>query len=198
MAFKSHFQEYGIHVDQGIDGLQRPALLFPGPLHDFVRDGAHRLGRDLVAVEVLDMGLDVPRRHPLGVHRDDLLLQPGDIFLVLLDDPRLKIGLSIPRNIQVDLTELGFDGLGREAVFGAVGGLGFLVVFFVAQMVRQLPLEERFDDTSRMKALKSSRYSPPFSFSSFLSSSRSRANGTPLIHFTCSRRFTQFSLHSQR
>lgn len=44
MTFQPHFQEHGIHVDQGIDGLQRPALPFPGPLHDSVRDGAHRLG----------------------------------------------------------------------------------------------------------------------------------------------------------
>ena len=32
------------------------------------------------------MVLDVPRRHLLGVHGDDLLLQPGDVLLALFDD----------------------------------------------------------------------------------------------------------------
>jgi hypothetical protein len=39
-----------------------------------------------------------------------------------------------------------FDGLRCVAVSGIVGGFGFLVVFFEAQMVGQLALEERFDD----------------------------------------------------
>jgi len=146
MALQPHLQEHGGHVDQGIDGFQRPALPFPGPLHDFVRDRAHRLGRDLVAVKVLDMGLDVPGRHPLGVHRDDFLLQTGDVFLTFLDDLGLKIGFSVSGDIQVDLAELGLDGLGGIAVSGVVNGFCFLVVFFEAQMVGQLSLEQRFDD----------------------------------------------------
>jgi hypothetical protein len=92
------------------------------------------------------MGLDVPGRHPLGVHRDDLLFQSGDVFLPLLDDLGLEVGFPVPRDIQVDLPELGFDGLGRLPVSGVVCDLGFLVVFFEAQMIGQLALEERFDD----------------------------------------------------
>lgn len=92
------------------------------------------------------MGLDVPGCHPLGVHRDDLLLQPRDVFLPLLDDLGLKIGLPVPRNLQADLPKLRFEGLGRVAVPGILCRFGFLVVLFVAQMVGQLPLEERFDD----------------------------------------------------
>lgn len=87
----------------------------------------------------------VPGRHPFGVHRDDFLFQPRDVLLALLDDLGLKIGLPVPRNIQVDLAELGFDGLGGEAVSGVVGGFCFLVVLFIAQMVGQLAVEDRFD-----------------------------------------------------
>jgi hypothetical protein len=43
-------------------------------------------------------------------------------------------------------SELGLNGLGRVAVSGVVCGLGFLVVFFEAQMIGQLALEERFDN----------------------------------------------------
>jgi hypothetical protein len=49
---------------------------------------------------------------------------------MLLDDLGLKIRLPVPRDIQVDLADLGFDSLGRVAVSGIVRGLGFLVVFF--------------------------------------------------------------------
>jgi hypothetical protein len=49
-----------------------------------------------------------------------------------------------------------------------------------------------------MKAFKSSRDLTPFSLSSFFSSSRSRANGTSLIHFAYSRRFTRFSSTSDK
>jgi hypothetical protein len=45
MALEAHLQERGIHINQGVDGFQRPALPFPGPLHHFVRDGDHRPGR---------------------------------------------------------------------------------------------------------------------------------------------------------
>ena len=114
MAFVPHLQEHGIHVDQGINRLQRPALPIPGPVQDLVRDRAHRLGRDLVAIEVLNVGLDVPGGHPLGVHRDDFVLEPGDVLLAFLNDLGLEIGFPVPRDIQADLAIFGFDGLGRE------------------------------------------------------------------------------------
>ena len=76
----------------------------------------------------------------------NLLLEPRDVLLPLLDDLRLKIRLPVPGNLQVDLPELRFEGLGREPVTGVVGGLGLLVVFFVTQMVGQLALEESLDD----------------------------------------------------
>ena len=92
------------------------------------------------------MGLDVPGRHSLGIHGDDLVLEPGDIFLALFYDLGLKIGLPVPGNLQVDLAKLRFDGLGRVAVPGVLRGLGFLVVLLVTQMPGQLALKERFDD----------------------------------------------------
>lgn len=103
MAFMPHLQEHSIHIDQGIDGFQRPVLPFPGPVQDLVRDRAHRLRRDLVTVEIIDVGLDVPSRHPLGVHGDDLVLEPGYVLLALLYDLELKIGLPLPGNLQADL-----------------------------------------------------------------------------------------------
>jgi len=54
--------------------------------------------------------------------------------------------LPVPGNLQADLPELRFEGLGREPVPGVAGALGLLVVLFVAQMVGQLALEERLDD----------------------------------------------------
>jgi hypothetical protein len=92
------------------------------------------------------VGLDVPGRHPLGVHRDDFLFEPRDVFLALLDDLGLKIGLPVPGDLQVDLAKLRFDGLGGIAVSGIIGDLGFLVVLLETQMVGQLTVDERFGD----------------------------------------------------
>jgi hypothetical protein len=71
---------------------------------------------------------------------------PGDVLLSLLDDLGLKVGFPVPRDIEVDLAELGFNSFGGVAVSGVIRGLGLLIVFFEAQMVGQLPLEERFND----------------------------------------------------
>ena len=98
MAFVSHLREYGIHVDLSIHGLLMPFLLFSGSIQGLVCNRAFRLGRDLRAMVVLDMGRDVPGRQYIGAHRDDLVLEPGFILLALLDNYfRLKIALPIPR-----------------------------------------------------------------------------------------------------
>jgi hypothetical protein len=55
MTFDPHLQDYGIHVDDGIDRLQRPDLPLLGPFQYPVRNGAYGLRKDLVVVEILDM-----------------------------------------------------------------------------------------------------------------------------------------------
>jgi hypothetical protein len=57
------------------------------------------------------MVLDVLGCHPLGVHRDNFLFQPRDVFLTLFNDLGRKIGLPVQGHIQINLAKLGFDAL---------------------------------------------------------------------------------------
>jgi hypothetical protein len=107
--------------------------------------------------------------------------------------------LPVPGNLQADLAEFGFDGLGREAVSAVVGGPGLLVVLFIAQMVGQLALAQRFDDLLADRpheALKSSSDLTPLSLSSFFSSSRSSAKLNLLESFYSSKEVYAVGLHS--
>jgi hypothetical protein len=79
--------------------------------------------------------LDISCGHPLGVHRDDFLFQPGDVFLPLLDHLRVKSRFAVPRHIQIDLAELGLDGLGRVTISDVVGSLRFLIVLLESQVI---------------------------------------------------------------
>jgi hypothetical protein len=79
--------------------------------------------RGLDPVELAQLPLDVPRAHPAGVHRDDLVVEPGKASLVLGDQLRLKGAAPIPRNLQVHLAGIGDDGLLAVAVAVAVAPL---------------------------------------------------------------------------
>ena len=76
------------------------------------------------------MGLEIPGRHAVGVHGDDLIFLARDALFALLYILRLKLRLAVTRDIQADLTELGFYSLGSVAVSGVIDDLGLLVVFF--------------------------------------------------------------------
>src|SRR6201990_260748 len=49
------------------------------------------------------MADDLARAHTAGVHRDDLVVEPRETALVLGDQLRIKAGLAVPRNRQLDL-----------------------------------------------------------------------------------------------
>jgi hypothetical protein len=75
MALSSHLEKHCIHVDNRIDQLDRPALPFSGSFYNFVDNGPDGFRRDLIIIEILDVGLDIPGGHVFGIHGYDFFFQ---------------------------------------------------------------------------------------------------------------------------
>ena len=85
------------------------------------------------------MGLNISRRHPLGVHGQDLLLYVlADAGLVLFQHLRLKFPLPVPGNRYRYISKAGAQRFAAVAVTAVVCVLVLIVVFAVAQLVIQL------------------------------------------------------------
>jgi hypothetical protein len=67
----------------------------------------HQLRRNLDAVQLAQVRLDVPGGHASGVERDDLLVEPREAPLVLGDQRRLEPTLATAGNRQLELAGVG-------------------------------------------------------------------------------------------
>lgn len=134
-----------IEEDDCADGLQRAVLPFLDERDDLVGDvGSERRG-NLDAVELLQMVLDVAGRDALGVHSDNLILNTGNIALILLHDSWLKFTVTIARNLDVDIAVLRTDRLLAIAI-AAVGRLFVLhIVLGVTKGRIQLRVQHLLD-----------------------------------------------------
>jgi hypothetical protein len=57
------------------------------------------------------MADDLARAHAARVHRDDPVVESGEAALILGDQLRIKPGLAVARNLQLDLAGIGDDRL---------------------------------------------------------------------------------------
>ena len=88
------------------------------------------------------MGLNISRRHSLGVHGQDLLLYVlADAGLVLLQHLGLKFAFPVAGNGHFHISEAGAQRLAAVAVAAVVRGLVPVVVSAVAQFILQLRLQ---------------------------------------------------------
>src|SRR4051812_23350202 len=87
------------------------------------------------------MTLDVPDRHPPGVHPQDLVVETGEPALPPLDQLGLEAPLPIPGHLDVHLAQLGLEGLGAGPVPGVRGATPLRVVLLVPQVLGHLGLQ---------------------------------------------------------
>jgi hypothetical protein len=111
-----------VEEDQRVDRLQRPGLPGRDLLEHRVRHGADQVRGDLDPVQLAQVALDLPGAHAPRVHRDDLVVEPGEAPLVLGDQLRVEARLPIPRHLELDPPGLGQHGLLAVAV-AAVGAV---------------------------------------------------------------------------
>ena len=57
------------------------------------------------------MADDLTCAHAPGVHRNDLFVEPREAALVLGDQLRIKAGVAVTRNLQLDLSGIGNERL---------------------------------------------------------------------------------------
>jgi hypothetical protein len=91
-----------VQVDDDVQLLERPAL--PGA-HVVLDRGRHLRDQpvgDVDAVDLAQLPLDLPRRHPAGVEGEDLLVEAVERAGVLGHDPRLEARVPIARQLDRD------------------------------------------------------------------------------------------------
>ena len=143
-----------IQKNHRVDSLQRPLLPFFRYGENLVCNAAHCGIRDLYAIDVLNVILNIADSHPLGVHGQNLFLDVlTDAGLVFLQHLRLKFALAIPGHGHLHITKVGPQSLAAVTVAAVVRVLVFVVVPAVAQLIVQLGLQTIFHKFSAMVSL---------------------------------------------
>src|SRR5579862_8448260 len=118
---------------------------------------ADKVAADLDAVDLGQMRLDVARRQPARVEREDLVVEPLETPLALPDDLRLETAVAISRRFDQHRSVLGRKRLRRRPVTRVTGAAGRLLMRLVAEMLSQLrrhrplnkPLRQLREHTAR-------------------------------------------------
>ena len=74
-AFVADLDPDGVEEHQRIAEIERPVLPFRHLVQHRVGDRRDQVGRDVDAVELLEMAADLANRHAARIHRDDLLVE---------------------------------------------------------------------------------------------------------------------------
>src|SRR5205823_2222533 len=124
-----------------VEIIQRPLLPGLYILQDGIGDPADQIPPHRDSVELAQVSLDIPRREPTRVERQDLLVEPLKAPLALSHQPRLKAPVTIPRRPDLDRPMLRAQRLGRRPVARVPRAARRLLMALIAEMVSELDLE---------------------------------------------------------
>jgi hypothetical protein len=103
------------------------------------------------------MMLDIAHRHPAGIERDDHVVEAAKASLALGHQARRETAVAVPRDLQLQITDLGRDRLRRRAISRIRVEPGFGITLVIAEMLGQLGLQPalqgRFDQAGHEAAL---------------------------------------------
>src|SRR6266545_3292047 len=137
-----------VQIDNRVQLLERPAL--PGA--DVVLDRGGHLAdqpvRDVDSVQLAQMPLDLPGRHPARVQREDLLVEAVERAAVLGHDPRLKRRVTVTWQLDRDRPVDRAQRLRRRPVAPIRLLLRRLGARRVAEMLLQLGAGRPLDQTT--------------------------------------------------
>lgn len=100
-----------------------------------------QVGGDVGAVELAQMTLDVASAHASRIKREDLVVEAVEPALMLAHHFGVERGVAVSRDVELDRSILGLDGLRRVPVAAIARASPFSVVRLVAQMVGHLGFE---------------------------------------------------------
>jgi hypothetical protein len=130
-----------VEEDDRVDVLQRPLLPRRSVVHHRVGDAADQIAPDMHTVDVGQVRLDIPRRQPPEVQRQDLVVKPLKAPLALADDLRRKAAVAITRRVDPDLPVLGDQRLRCRPVARVARSARWLLVAVIADVIGQLDLQ---------------------------------------------------------
>jgi hypothetical protein len=126
------FDEQAIEVDDRVDGLKGPGLPGLEIVDHRLGHGRDQGGRDLGAVEFLQVALDLAGGHPARVERNHLVVEALETALALLHELRREGTRPVARDLDRESAGVGQHGLGAGAVAGVLAGHLRLLVRVVA------------------------------------------------------------------
>src|SRR3989337_979455 len=99
------------------------------------------------------MPSDLPGAHATCVHRDDLLVEPGETALILGDQLRIEARLAVARNVDLQLARLGCYGLPAIAVAHVTSAFACrqMVIHLSVQRALRKCLLQRVQQTALLK-----------------------------------------------
>lgn len=115
-AFIADLQALLVEIEDGVHRLQRALLPLLDLRQYLVGDGGDQVGRDLQAVQFLQVALDLSHAHAACIHADHVVVEAGQPALVLGDQLRLEGGLPAARNVQFQFAVGREDGLWAGAI----------------------------------------------------------------------------------
>src|SRR3954471_13862051 len=142
----AHLDPDRVEKDHRVERLERAVLPFGHLVQHRVCHRADQVGRDLKAVELAQVPLDIAGAHAAGVHRHELVVEAREAALVLGDELRVEGRQPVARDLQIELGGVGEHALGTVAIptIGApvrLAGLEVVVQFGVQRTLRQGLLE---------------------------------------------------------
>jgi hypothetical protein len=88
----------GVEEHQRIADIERPVLPFRHLVQHRVGHRRDQIGRNVDAVQLLEVAADLAHRHAARVHRDDLLVEVRKAPLILGDQLRIESAGPVARH----------------------------------------------------------------------------------------------------
>jgi hypothetical protein len=119
------------------------------PLSDFLENGigdpADQIGRDLDAIELLEVTLNLAHRHATRVERENPVVKTVEAGLALRHQLRLEAPLAVPRNLDLQIAVVRLQRLLGVAVADVPGSAAGRITFLVSKVRRQLGSQGTLD-----------------------------------------------------
>ena len=142
-----------VEENERVDRIERPLLPGGHFVEHRIGHRADQVGRDVDAIQFVQMSDDLPGAHAARVHRHDLVIEPGKAALILGDQLRIEARLAITRHVDRQLAGVGHHGLAAIAVTRVAGAVlaSEVMIHLRVQGALGQRLLQRIEQTSLLK-----------------------------------------------
>src|SRR4029453_1066538 len=135
----------GVEEDDWINVVQRSGLPCLDLIHYGVGDVRDQGRRNIRAVDVLQLALDVADRHAPSVHRQDLVIKPLQAGLTLWYYLWFEFTIPVARNSETEFSLVAEHSLLAVAVSAILTALAGALALLIAQVIVHLGFQAALD-----------------------------------------------------